>query len=183
MFTKLLKSATKQAARYQNSEMPTDKTRHGVKWYTSPLQHHRAPRRSNQPVLSCQFKGKSWEVSAYITNRCSREGWDQHNVWKSAQRWKQQNPIFKIFIPTSWIHSGRVYYHIQGWKSHPLDSWQKCSQAYKKKRSWFLSFMATCGCLCMYTCKCAFVFACLCLRFQAGLADNKWKCSPVHCSV
>lgn len=134
MFIKLLKSATKQAARYQNSEMPTDKTRHGVKWYTSPLQHHRAPRRSNQPVLSCQFKGKSWEVSAYITNRCSREGWDQHNVWKSAQRWKQQNPIFKIFIPTSWIHSGRVYYHIQGWKSHPLDSWQKCSQAYKKKK-------------------------------------------------
>lgn len=91
---------------------------------------------------------------------------------------KTAKPEVFIFIPTSWIHSRRVYYHIQGWKSHPLDSWQKCSQEYEKKKKlipklhgylWMPVYVHMQMCFC---------FACVCLRFQAGLADNKWKCSP-----
>lgn len=47
---------------------------------------------SARPQLSVQ--GWSREVSAYITKCYSREGWNQHNVRKSAQCWKQKNTIF-----------------------------------------------------------------------------------------
>lgn len=97
---------------------------------------------------------------------------------------KTAKPEVFIFIPTSWIHSRRVYYHIQGWKSHPLDSWQKCSQEYEKKRSWFLNFMATCGCLCMYICKCVFVSrACVWDSRQAWQTISGSVPRPLQCLI
>lgn len=93
---------------------------------------------------------RSWEVSACITNCCSREGRNQHNVWKSAQRWKQQNLIFSFSFR---LQSCQMSRYIEGWMSHPCDGLSDSYLIYQ-----LLVDARACKC----------VFVCVCLRFPAG---------------